>query len=60
MLTGTIRIKIHRIWNAFWSGAVSKSLSVIESLTFLSFIKRSVEPHNLYLVARRFGDIFFR
>ena len=40
MLTGPIRTQIDQIWNAFWSGGVSTSLSVIEQLTVPLFIKR--------------------
>ena len=47
MLTGDIRNQVDRIWDAFWSGAVSNPLSVIEQITFLLFIKRLDDLHTL-------------
>jgi len=40
MLTGDIRSKIDRIWDAFWSGGIANPLTVIEQLSYLLFIKR--------------------
>ena len=40
MLTGEIRSKIDRIWDAFWSGGISNPLEVIEQITYLLFIRR--------------------
>jgi type I restriction-modification system DNA methylase subunit len=40
MLTGEIRSKIDRIWDAFWSGGISNPLEVIEQITYLLFLKR--------------------
>ena len=39
--------KADQIWNAFWSGGVSNSLSVIEQITYLPFIKRLDDLHTL-------------
>lgn len=47
MLTGDIRNKIDRIWDAFWSGGVSNPMEVIEQMTYLLFIKRLDEIHTL-------------
>lgn len=47
MLTGEIRNQVDQIWNAFWSGSVSNSLSVIEQITYLLFIKRLDDLHTL-------------
>jgi type I restriction enzyme M protein len=47
MLTGEIRSQIDSIWNDFWSGGVSKPLSVIEQITYLLFIKRLDELHTV-------------
>lgn len=47
MLTGEIRNQVDQIWNAFWSGGVSNPLSVIEQITYLLFIKRLDDLHNL-------------
>jgi len=47
MLTGEIRSKVDRIWEACWSGGISNPLSAIEQITFLLFIKRLDEIHTL-------------
>lgn len=47
MLTGDIRNKIDRIWDAFWSGGISNPMEVIEQMTYLLFIKRLDEIHTL-------------
>ncbi len=45
MLTGDIRNKVDRIWDAFWSGGISNPLTVIEQITYMLFIKRLDELH---------------
>ena len=40
MLTGELKSKIDRVWEAFWTGGLSNPLTVIEQMTFLLFIKR--------------------
>jgi type I restriction enzyme M protein len=40
MLTGELRSKVDRLWDAFWSGGISNPLTVIEQITYLLFIKR--------------------
>ena len=40
MLTGELRSKIDRVWDAFWTGGISNPLTVIEQITYLLFIKR--------------------
>lgn len=40
MLTGELKSKIDRIWDAFWSGGISNPLEVIEQITYLLFLKR--------------------
>ncbi len=47
MITGELKSKVYRIWDAMWSGGVSNPLSVIEQLTYLLFIKRLDEIHTL-------------
>ena len=39
-ITGDLKSKIDRIWDAFWSGGISTPLEVIEQITYLLFIKR--------------------
>ena len=40
MITGEIKSKVDRIWDAFWTGGVSNPLEVMEQITYLLFIKR--------------------
>ncbi len=40
MITGELRSKIDRVWDAFWSGGISNPLEVIEQITYLMFIRR--------------------
>lgn len=47
MITGELKSKVDRIWDAMWSGGISNPLSVIEQLTYLLFIKRLDEIHTL-------------
>ncbi len=47
MITGELKSKIDRIWDAFWSGGISNPLEVIEQITYLLFIKRLDDLHTL-------------
>src|SRR5882672_1793995 len=47
MLTGEVKSKIDRIWDAFWSGGISNPLEVIEQITYLLFLRRLDELHTL-------------
>jgi type I restriction enzyme M protein len=40
MITGELKSKVDRLWDAFWSGGISNPLEVIEQITYLLFIKR--------------------
>ncbi|MGY1651753.1 type I restriction-modification system subunit M [Geodermatophilus sp. SYSU D01119] len=40
MITGDLKGKIDRVWDAFWSGGISNPLEVIEQITYLLFIRR--------------------
>lgn len=40
MITGELKSKIDRVWDAFWSGGISNPLEVIEQITYLMFIRR--------------------
>jgi len=46
-MTGELRSKIDRIWDAFWSGGISNPLEVIEQITYLLFIRRLDDLHTL-------------
>lgn len=40
MITGELKNKIGRVWDAFWSGGISYPLEVIEQITYLLFLRR--------------------
>lgn len=40
MITGPLKSKIDRVWDAFWSGGISNPLEVIEQITYLLFVRR--------------------
>ncbi|WP_454778633.1 type I restriction-modification system subunit M [Georgenia muralis] len=40
MITGELKNKIDRVWDAFWSGGISNPMEVIEQITYLLFIRR--------------------
>ena len=47
MITGEIKSRVDRIWDAMWAGGIANPLTVIEQLTYLLFIKRLDELHTL-------------
>lgn len=47
MITGELKGKIDRIWDAFWSGGISNPLEVIEQITYLLFLRRLDELQTL-------------
>lgn len=48
MITGELRSKIDRLWDAFWSGGISNPLEVIEQITYLMFIRRLDDLQTLW------------
>ncbi|WP_319458187.1 MULTISPECIES: class I SAM-dependent DNA methyltransferase [unclassified Mycobacterium] len=40
MITGELKSKVDRVWDAFWSGGIANPLEVIEQITYLLFIRR--------------------
>jgi len=45
MVTGELKSKIDRVWEAFWTGGLSNPITVIELMTYLLFIRRLDEMH---------------
>jgi type I restriction enzyme M protein len=39
MITGELKSKIDQIWNVFWTGGVTNTITIVEQLTYLIFIK---------------------
>ncbi len=39
MITGTLRSKVDKLWDEFWTGGISNPLTVIEQITFLMFTR---------------------
>lgn len=40
MISGELKSKVDRVWEAFWTGGISNPLSAIEQITYLLFIRR--------------------
>ena len=40
MITGELKSKVDRVWDAFWSGGISNPLEVIQQITYLLFLRR--------------------
>lgn len=40
MITGELKAKVDRIWDAFWSGGIANPLEVMEQITYLLFTRR--------------------
>ena len=40
MVTGELKSRVDRVWDAFWSGGIANPLEVIEQITYLLFIRR--------------------
>lgn len=47
MVTGELKSKIDRVWDAFWSGGISNPLEVIEQITYLLYMKRLDQEQEL-------------
>jgi type I restriction enzyme M protein len=47
MITGTLKSKVDKIWEAFWSGGIANPLTVIEQFTYLLFLRRLDETQQL-------------
>jgi type I restriction enzyme M protein len=45
MITGDIKSRVDRIWDAFWSGGIANPLEVMEQITYLLFIRRMDDLH---------------
>ena len=45
MITGELRSRIDKVWEAFWTGGLSNPITVIEQMTYLLFIRRLDELH---------------
>ena len=40
VITGELKSRVDRIWDAFWSGGIANPIEVIEQITYLLFIRR--------------------
>ena len=40
MITGELKNRVDRVWDAFWSGGISNPLEVIEQATYLLFMRQ--------------------
>jgi Type I restriction-modification system methyltransferase subunit len=47
MITGELKSRVDRLWDAFWSGGIANPIEVIEQITYLLFIKRLDDLHTV-------------
>lgn len=47
MITGELKSQIDQIWNTFWTGGISNTITIVEQLTYLIFIKDLDETEQL-------------
>lgn len=54
MITGELKSKIDKLWEAFWTGGITNPLTVIEQITYLLFIRRldDIEARNERIAER--------
>lgn len=59
MITGQLKNDIDSIWNTFWTGGISNTITIVEQLTYLIFIKDldETETRNERM-AKRLGTDF--
>jgi len=39
MITGVIKNRIDSIWDTFWTGGITNSITILEQMTYLFFMK---------------------
>lgn len=47
MITGDLKARVDRIWDAFWSSGIANPLEVMEQITYLLFIRRMDDLHTV-------------
>ncbi len=47
MVTGPLKSKVDKVWNAFWTGGIANPMEVIEQITYLLFVRRLDELQTL-------------
>ena len=63
MITGEIKNRIDSIWDTFWTGGITNSITILEQMTYLFFMKMLddaqrtrealVGVHALYVASRQ-------
>ena len=43
MITGQIKSQIDQIWETFWTGGITNSITLLEQMTYLLFMKMLVD-----------------
>ncbi|GAA1818349.1 type I restriction-modification system subunit M [Nesterenkonia flava] len=57
MVTGELKSKIDRLWDAFWTGGMSNPLTIIEQITYLLFIRRLDDVQTLRDKQAKYGKV---
>ena len=46
MITGEIKNRIDSIWDTFWTGGITNSITILEQMTYLFFMKMLDDAQN--------------
>lgn len=65
MITGEIKSRIDTIWDTFWTGGITNSITILEQMTYLFFMKmlddnQKIKEANATLMGVTMTDITFK
>ena len=65
MITGEIKTRIDTIWEAFWTGGITNSITILEQMTYLFFMKmlddnQKIKEANANLMGVAMTDVTFK
>ena len=50
MVTGEIKNRIDAIWDTFWNGGITNSITILEQMTYLFFMKMLDDSQKAFLL----------
>ena len=65
MITGEIKSRIDTIWDTFWTGGITNSITILEQMTYLFFMKmlddnQKIKEANATLMGVTMTDVTFK
>lgn len=58
MITGEIKNKVDQIWDNFWTGGITNSITILEQRTYLFFMKMLDDAELVEAVMNQFDDVW--